>query len=86
MISLDLSSVKVDKNGNHDIKIGFAEPRFDGDSNAKIANILECGKRGQRAKPFLNPAKSASKSACEQAMKRNLMGRLVSCEHFRTAD
>lgn len=39
--SLGLSPVKVDKNGNHDIKIGFAEPRSDGDSNAKIANILE---------------------------------------------
>ena len=34
--SLGLSPVKVDKNGNHDIKIGFAEPRSDGDSNAKI--------------------------------------------------
>ena len=62
--------MKVDKNGNHDIKIGFAEPRSNGDSNAKIANILEYGKHGQRAKPFLKPAKNASKSACEEAMKR----------------
>lgn len=68
--SLGLSPVKVNKNGNHDIKIGFAEPRSDGDSNAKIANILEYGKHGQRAKPFLKPAKSASKSACEEAMQR----------------
>ena len=68
--SLGLSPVKVDKNGNHDIKIGFAEPRSDGDSNAKIANILEYGKHGQRAKSFLKPAKTASKSACEEAMKR----------------
>lgn len=68
--SLGLSPVKVDKNGNHDIKIGFAEPRSDGGSNAKIANIIEYGKHGQPAKPFLKPAKSASKSACEDAMKR----------------
>lgn len=66
--SLGLSPVKVDKNGNHDIKIGFAEPRSDGDSNAKIANILEYGKHGQRAKPFLKPAKSSSKSAAQDAM------------------
>ncbi len=68
--SIGLSPVKVDKNGNHDIKIGFAEPRSDGGSNAKIANILEYGKHGQRARPFLKPAKSASKSAAQEAMIR----------------
>lgn len=68
--SIGLSPVKVDKNGNHDIKIGFAEPRSDGGSNAKIANILEYGKHGQQAKPFLKPAKSASKSAAQEAMIR----------------
>ena len=67
--SLGLASVKVDKNGNHNIKVGFAEPRSDGDSNAKIANILEYGRHGQPAKPFLKPAKSASKAACEEAIK-----------------
>lgn len=67
--SFGLSSVRMDKDGNHNIKIGFAEPRRDGDSNAKIANILEYGKHGQPAKPFLKPAKSASKSECEAAMK-----------------
>lgn len=66
--SLGLSPVKVDKNGNHDIKIGFSEPRSDGGSNAKIANILEYGKHGQKAKPFLKPAKNASKSAAQDAM------------------
>lgn len=68
--SLGLSPVKVDKNGNHDIKIGFAEPRSDGDSNAKIANILEYGKHGQRARPFLKSAKSASKGPAQDAMMR----------------
>lgn len=66
--SLGLSSVKMDRDGNHNIKIGFAEPRSDGGSNAKIANVIEYGKHGQPAKPFLKPAKSAAKSACEAAM------------------
>ena len=35
-----------------------------------IANILEYGKHGQPAKPFLKPAKSASKSACIAAMQQ----------------
>lgn len=70
--ALGTSPVKVDKNGNHDVKIGFAEPRRDGDSNAKIANILEYGRHGQPPKPFLKPAKSASKSACIEAMKHKL--------------
>lgn len=67
--SLGLSPVMVDKNGNHDIKVGFPEPRTDGCSNAKIANILEYGTSGQSAKPFLKPAKSAVKKQCVEAMK-----------------
>ncbi len=50
----------VTREGNHNIKVGFAEPRSGGGSNAKLANILEYGKHGQPAKPFLKPAKSAS--------------------------
>ena len=68
--SLGITKARVDRNGNHNIKIGFAEPRSDGDSNAKIANILEYGRHGQPAKPFLKPAKTSSKSACEAAMKQ----------------
>ena len=67
--SLGLSPVMVDKNGNHDIKVGFSEPRTDGGSNAKIANILEYGTSSQSAKPFLKPAKSAVKKQCVDAMK-----------------
>ena len=44
----------------------------DGDSNIKIANILEYGRHGQPAKPFLKPAKAASESACIDAMVRTL--------------
>ena len=68
--SLGMTKARLDRNGNHNIKIGFAEPRSDGDSNAKIANILEYGRHGQPAKPFLKPAKTSSKSACESAMKQ----------------
>ena len=70
--SLGLSPVKVDGSGNHDIKVGFAEPRSDGGSNAKIANILEYGKHGQPPKPFLKPAKTASRKECIQMMKDTL--------------
>ena len=67
--ALGVTSVRLDRNGNHNLKIGFSEPRSDGESNAKIANILEYGKHGQPAKPFLKPAKSASKSECISVMK-----------------
>jgi len=70
--ALGVTTAKQDRNGNYNIKIGFAEPRSDGGSNAKIANILEHGKHGQPAKPFLKPAKSASKEQCEEAMKSKL--------------
>lgn len=68
--SLGLSPVKLSRDGNHNIKVGFSEPRSDGGSNAQIANIIEYGKHGQPAKPFLKPAKSASKAACIEAMKQ----------------
>lgn len=67
--ALGLSDVKLDRNGNYNIKIGFAESRKDGGSNAKLANIIEYGKSGQVAKPFLKPAKSSSKSKCLEVMK-----------------
>ena len=59
--SLGISPVKVDGKGNYDIKVGFAEPRFGGGVNAKIANILEYGKHGQPPRPFLKPAKSKAR-------------------------
>ena len=70
--ALGLSPVKLDKSGNHDIKVGFAEPRSDGKSNAMVANILEYGKHGQPPKPFLKPAKTASKAECIKTMKDTL--------------
>ena len=70
--TLGLTSVKQDKDGAHNIKVGFAEPRSDGGSNAKLANIIEYGKHGQPAKPFLKPAKSSSKRQCIDVMKAKL--------------
>ncbi len=66
--SLGLSKVLVDKNGNTNIKVGFAEPRSDGDSNAKIANTLEYGTSKRQSKPFLAPAKSKSRTPCKKKM------------------
>jgi HK97 gp10 family phage protein len=70
--ALGVTPAGVDRDGNYNVKVGFDEPRKDGQSNAKIANILEYGKSGQPAKPFLKPAKTASRNACIEAMKRKL--------------
>ena len=66
--ALGVSSARQDKDGNFNVKVGFSEPRSDGKSNAMIAGVLEYGKHGQPAKPFLTPAKSSSKKACVDAM------------------
>lgn len=66
--ALGVSSARQDKDGNFNVKVGFSEPRPDGKSNAMIAGVLEYGKSGQPPKPFLKPAKSASKNACVDAM------------------
>lgn len=66
--ALGVSPALIDKDGNFNIKVGFSEPRSDGKSNAMIAGVLEYGKSNQLPKPFLKPAKSASKKACIDAM------------------
>jgi len=70
--ALGLTPAKQDRKGNYNIKIGFSEPRRDGESNAKLANIIEYGKSGQPAKPFLKPAKSSSRKRCVETMKAKL--------------
>ena len=70
--ALGVSPAKQDRDGNFNVIIGFAEPRSDGGSNAKLANILEYGKHGQPPKPFLKPAKSRSRGACIEAMTNKL--------------
>jgi HK97 gp10 family phage protein len=66
--SLGVTPAKQDKDGNFNVKIGFREPRSDGESNAKIANIIEHGKHNQPPHPFLKPAKSQSKQSTISAM------------------
>jgi HK97 gp10 family phage protein len=70
--ALGVTPAGMDRDGNYNVKVGFDEPRKDGESNAKIANIIEYGKSGQPAKPFLKPAKTASRNACIEAMKKKL--------------
>lgn len=70
--ALGTSPALQDRNGDFNVKVGFSEPRRNGGSNAKIASVLEYGRSGQRAKPFLKPAKSASRSAAIEAMKEKL--------------
>ena len=70
--NLGLSPVKMDKNGDFNVKVGFSEPHSGGVTNAMLANILEYGKHGQPPKPFLKPAKSQSRVPCIEAMKRKL--------------
>ena len=66
--ALGVSGARMDRAGNFNVKVGFAEPRSDGGSNAMLANVLEYGKHGQPPRPFLKPAKSAAKSECMAAM------------------
>lgn len=70
--ALGLSPVLQDRNGNYNIKVGFDEYRADGSSNAMVANIIEYGKHGQPAKPFLKNAKISSKKECEETMARKI--------------
>ena len=70
--SLGLSPVLLDRNGNYNIKVGFDEYRADGSSNAMVANIIEYGKHGQPARPFLKNAKISSKKECEETMARKI--------------
>ena len=70
--ALGVTPVLIDKDGNSNIKIGFSEPRANGDNNAKIANMLEYGTSKMSAKPFLAPAKSKSRTPCKKAMVQKL--------------
>ena len=70
--ALGVSPAKMDRAGDFNVKVGFSEPRSGGGSNAKLANVIEFGKHGQPAKPFLKPAKSQSRAECIDAMKTKL--------------
>jgi hypothetical protein len=69
--ALGVTPARLNRRGDFDVKVGFAEPRRGkGDSNAKLASILEHGKHGQPPRPFLKPAKIASREACIERMRR----------------
>lgn len=79
--SLGVSPVLQGKDGTLNTKVGFNEPRrvqtaakgkrsYRESTNAMIANVLEYGKHGQPAKPFLKPAQRQAKAACLSAMKQ----------------
>lgn len=81
--SLGMTTVKVDRKGTHNLKIGFNEPRrkqyaakgkrsYYTITNAMVANVIEHGKHNQPARPFLKPARSSSRKACIQAMESTL--------------
>lgn len=74
--ALGTTSVKVNSRGDHNIKVGFAENRRDGRSNALIANVLEHGRSNQPARPFLAPTRSQTRRGAIQAMKQALAARI----------
>ena len=67
LAALGVSPVKVNDEGNYDVKVGFDENRGDA-NNAMLANLLEYGKHGQPPKPFLKRTKSSSQTPCIEAM------------------
>lgn len=68
--ALGASPVKVNDEGNFDIKVGFSEGR--NVNNAMLANILEYGKHGQPPKPILKPTRASSRKPCIEAMQNVL--------------
>ncbi len=74
LTALGVSPVKVNDEGNFDVKVGFSEGRSV--SNAMLANILEYGKHNQPPKPILKPTRASSRKPCIEAMQNVLKGEL----------
>ena len=74
--ALGVTSVKVNSRGDHNVKVGFAENRRDGRSNALIASVLEHGRSNQPARPFLAPTRSQTRRGAIEAMKAALTARI----------
>lgn len=70
LAALGVSPVKLNDEGNYDVKVGFSEDREV--RNAKLANILEYGKHGQPPKPILKPTRRSSRKPCIEAMQAAL--------------
>lgn len=69
--ALGTTKVQKNRNGELNIKVGFAENRSDGGINAKIANVLEHGGRGGRqpARPWLKPIRKRLETDAVNKMK-----------------
>lgn len=76
LAALGTTTVKVNSEGRHNIKVGFAENRRDGRSNALIANVLEYGRSNQPPRPFLAPTRSQTSRSALAAMKQVLTNRI----------
>lgn len=76
LAALGTTEVKVNSRGDHNVKVGFAENRRDGRSNALIANVLEHGRSNQPARPFLAPTRSQTRRSALEAMKTVLAARI----------
>ena len=70
LAALGVSPVKLNDEGNYDVKVGFSEDREV--SNARLANILEYGKHVQPPKPILKPTRRSSRKPCIEAMQTAL--------------
>lgn len=70
LTALGVSPVKVNDEGNFDVKVGFSQGR--NVNNAMLANILEYGKHGQPPKPILKPTRASSRKPCIEAMQNVL--------------
>jgi HK97 gp10 family phage protein len=81
--SLGVTSVKKDRKGVYNLRIGFNEPRrkqSEGKrkqstrkvTNGMVANVLEYGKSGQRPRPFLISARLKSENEVKAAMQEEL--------------
>jgi HK97 gp10 family phage protein len=67
--ALGVSRARQDRNGNYNVKVGFAENRRDGRPNGLIANVLEHGRHNQPPRPFMRPARTQSRKGAIEAMK-----------------
>ena len=75
--ALGVSPVKMGKNGDFNVKIGFSNNRSDGMRNAKLAALLEYGKKGQPARPFMSRAKSQARNAVLEAMQQQFLSEVT---------
>lgn len=67
--SMGVAKIKRGDSG-WNTKIGFSGYNTEGVANQLIARVIESGKSGQRAKPFVRPAVNQTKNEVQAAMER----------------